>query len=267
MLFERKKLMYIDFHTHGKLAKYLPFSTAYTHSLFREARLSGLDAVCLTEHFNTEQFDELYRYIKSNSERDGDSLIFENLRIFAGMETDIAEGGHVLCLGTPEEILELNRQLTPYKKKGDFLPFERLLELFREYSVIIGAAHPFRDGGHIPELDSRLLSGFDFIDLNGKDVAEDRTRTLRLTYALGERLKIPVVCGSDTHQTVQYGAVKTKFYEEINTVAALCQAMEDERYKIEIAPDIEFKVRTAKLMKKALKEIHALGGKYDFFNE
>ena len=30
--------MYLDFHTHGKLAKKLPFSTVYTDWLFGEAK-------------------------------------------------------------------------------------------------------------------------------------------------------------------------------------------------------------------------------------
>ena len=34
--------MYIDFHTHGKLAKKLPFSEEYTHWLFSEAQGAGL---------------------------------------------------------------------------------------------------------------------------------------------------------------------------------------------------------------------------------
>ena len=51
--------MKIDFHTHGKLAKKLPFSTDYTDWLFDQAKRSGLDALCLTEHFNTLQFDEI----------------------------------------------------------------------------------------------------------------------------------------------------------------------------------------------------------------
>lgn len=42
--------MYLDFHTHGKLAKYLPFSIAYTNWLLNEAKNFGLDAICLTEH-------------------------------------------------------------------------------------------------------------------------------------------------------------------------------------------------------------------------
>ena len=55
-----------------------------------------------------------------------------------GMETDIAEGGHILSLGVPEQILELNRQLELYKKKEVFLPFDILLEVFRGYDVIVG---------------------------------------------------------------------------------------------------------------------------------
>ena len=38
--------MRLDFHTHGKLAKKLPFSTVYTDWLFDEARRAGQDALC-----------------------------------------------------------------------------------------------------------------------------------------------------------------------------------------------------------------------------
>ncbi|HJC62880.1 MAG TPA: PHP domain-containing protein, partial [Candidatus Blautia merdavium] len=87
--------MDIDFHTHGKLAKKLPFSGVYTDWLLKEAKNAGLDAICLTEHFNTLQFERLYEYIQSRCQRDQDTLITrEGLRIFAGMETDIAETGH-----------------------------------------------------------------------------------------------------------------------------------------------------------------------------
>ena len=111
--------MRLDFHTHGKLAKKLPFSTAYTDWLFGEARRAGLDALCLTEHFNTLQFDELYRHLSSVSRREEDVLELENgLRVFPGMETDVAEGGHILSIGPLEAILELNHRLEPHKEKG-----------------------------------------------------------------------------------------------------------------------------------------------------
>ena len=91
-----------------------------------------------TEHFNTLQFDELYGYLLHQSKREGDALLLENgLRIFPGMETDIAEGGHILSLGTVETILELNQRLAPHKQPGHFLPFEKLLDLFREYDCLL----------------------------------------------------------------------------------------------------------------------------------
>ena len=52
------------FYTHGKLTKKMPFSVAYTNWLFQQAKQAGLDAICLTEHFNTLGFNELYSYIK-----------------------------------------------------------------------------------------------------------------------------------------------------------------------------------------------------------
>ena len=255
--------MYLDFHTHGKLAKRLPFSTAYTDWLFGEARGAGLDALCLTEHFNTLQCEEVYGYILSRTKRDGDSLITENgLRIFAGMETDIAEGGHVLSIGRPEDILELNRRLEPHKERDSFLPFERLSALFAEYPVLVGAAHPFREGGHIPELPEELLRRFDFLDLNGKDIAADREETERKTYELARRLRIPVVAGSDTHQAVQYGCIRTRFEKEFGTVEEMRAEMKKGGYEIVVSDYASFQVRTAGLLKRALKEIHAIGGDY-----
>lgn len=255
--------MYIDFHTHGKLAKKLPFSKVYTDWLFEEAKTAGLDALCLTEHFNTLQFDEMYRYIINSCKREGDSLITKNgLRIFTGMETDIAEGGHVLCIGVPEEILELNQRLEPYKEKEQFLPFEKLTDLFSEYSVIIGAGHPYREGGHIPELPLEQLKRLHFLDLNGKDIAVNSKETREKVYSLGERLIIPVVSGSDTHQAVQYGCIKTCMENEVNTIKELYQEMLEERYQIYTSAHAAFQVKTAGLLKKALKEIHAVGGDY-----
>jgi len=128
--------MYVDFHTHGKLAKYLPFSTEYTDWLLNEAKCAGLDAICLTEHFNTQQFELLYRYIATQGTCQGDAYVFDGLKIFPGMETDIAEGGHVLSIGPMEAILELNHRLEPYKAKGAFLPAEELMETTSEKGAI-----------------------------------------------------------------------------------------------------------------------------------
>ena len=255
--------MYIDFHTHGKLAKRLPFSTAYTDWLFGEAKGAGLDALCLTEHFNTLQFDQVYGYLLDKYDREGDTLVTEQgLRIFAGMETDIAEGGHILCVGIPEEILELNKRLEPCKEKETFLPFEKLMDLFDQYHLIVGGGHPFREGGHIPQLPPEQLKRLDFLDLNGKDIAADRASTEKKKEELGRILNIPVVAGSDTHQAVQYGCIRTNFTKETCRVEDLYEEMKAGRYTIEVSEFAGFQVKAAGLLKKALKEIHAIGGDY-----
>ncbi|WP_243164679.1 PHP-associated domain-containing protein [Catenibacillus scindens] len=255
----------MDFHTHGKLAKKLPFSTVYTDWLFREAKDAGLDALCLTEHFNTLQFEDLYRYILSAGERVGDSIVLENgLRVFPGMETDICEGGHILCVGPAEAILELNRCLDPYKEKDKFLPFSKLMDLFEEYPVIVGAGHPFRKGEHmyIPQLPKEQLGRLHFIDLNGKDVALDKERTERLTCQMARNLGIPAVAGSDTHQAVQYGCIRTRFERDMSRIEEIYDAMKKGQYTIDVLPEAAFHVRTAGLLKRSLKEIYALGGDY-----
>ncbi len=255
--------MRLDFHIHGKLAKKLPFSTAYTDWLFGEARSAGLDALCLTEHFNTLQFQDLYQYLSSSSQRVEDVLELENgLRIFPGMETDVREGGHILSIGPLEDILELNQRLEPYKGKENFLSFSDLMDLFSQYPVLVGCGHPFRCGGHVPELPHEQLRRLSFLDLNGKDLALDRSRTEALTYALGKQLGIPVVSGSDTHQAVQYGCVTTVFDHSCTSVSALQDEMKAGRYSIQLSDHAAFQVRTACLLKRALKEIHALGGDY-----
>ena len=54
-----------------------------------------------------------------------------------------------------------------------------------------GLRHPFRAGGHVPEFAGGAATPPEFLDLNGKDLALDRERTERLTYALGRELDIP----------------------------------------------------------------------------
>ena len=88
--------MKLDFHTHGKLAKRLPFSTVYTDWLFGEAINAGLDALCLTEHFNTLQFDELYGYLSTRSTREGDALVLENGLRAEGFVFDTALAAYLL---------------------------------------------------------------------------------------------------------------------------------------------------------------------------
>lgn len=254
--------MNIDFHTHGKLAKYLAFSPRYTDWLFGEAASAGLDAVCLTEHFNTLGFDQVYADIAARFPREGDAFNVNGLLVFPGMEVDVAESGHTLVLGTMEEILEFNRVLEPHKAKGSFLPLAELADEVQRRGLFFGAAHPFRAPGRIPDQPREALAAFQFVDLNGKDLARDFEGTIAKTYAFAQELGVPVVSGSDTHQAFQYGCAVTAMEERATTVDALRDQVCAGAYRISYAPDLAFKVKTAGMLKRALKEIDRLGGDY-----
>ena len=255
--------MRLDMHTHGKLAKKVPFSPEYTDWLFGEAKEAGLDALCLTEHFNTLGFNEVYEYIARHYEAERDTFLTrEGLRIFPGMEVDIAEGGHTLVIGPLECILEMNRRLEPHKIPGNFLPFAEWSKMAGEYPVLFGAAHPYREGGHIPELPEEMLARFMFLDINGKDLAKDRAGTWEKMKALSKKLNLPLVAGSDTHQSFQYGCVCNIFERTVNKVEDLYGEVRKGAYQIAESDYLSFQVETAGILKRSLKEIHALGGDY-----
>jgi hypothetical protein len=89
--------MKIDFHTHSKLGKKLPFSPQYTEWHLRQAKLAGLDAICITEHYNGIEMESTFDYIQANMERVGDAFVTgDGLTIFMGLEIDALEGGHFL---------------------------------------------------------------------------------------------------------------------------------------------------------------------------
>ena len=95
-----------------------------------------------------------------------------------------------------------------------------------------------------------------------EDLARDRERTERLTYALARRLGIPVISGSDTHQAFQYGCVVTRMERRCTTFDELFELVREGAYEIRLADDAAFRVKTAGYLKRALKEIDRLGGDY-----
>ncbi len=253
--------MKIDFHTHGKLAKKLPFSADYISYMFQAARKSGLDALCLTEHFNTDGFEELCEFLYKTYPQTGDAFSAEGILVFPGMEVDIAEAGHILVLGKAEDILHMNRELAPYKAERHFLPFSALMETAASYQVVTGAAHPFRKGSNIPALPDQELKRLDFIDLNGKDYATAGERAKNEVLALAQRLGLPVVAGSDTHCFLQFGCVWNEM-PECSTILQLAAHLREGSIKATVSDNAAYIVNAAGLLKNAQKNIHALGGDY-----
>ena len=263
--------MKIDFHTHTKLAKKMPFSQAYTDGIFREAKQAGLDALCLTEHYNGVDLIQSFEYVSKTMSRRGDCFIYDNeneafgLKVFLGLEINAAEGGHFLVIGSLEEVQSIYNELGTYLQAKEHPPFEKLLAIVKSYSALFGVSHPFREsskGNNMPDLPKELLRKLDFIDLNGKDCAFDRASTEIKVKALSKHLGVPILAGSDTHQSFQFGCIYNQFEESHNTVTELREAIKQGAYSIVHGESALMQVTAASIIKRTLKEIHALGGDY-----
>ena len=266
--------MKIDFHTHVKMSKKMPFDPRYLDGFFREAIYSGLDAICITEHYyNSDYIKKSFEYVLKSSERQEDCFIFKstnsgdsNLRIFVGLEVDAEEGGHFLMIGSMECMYSILSEFDTYTQQGKHPPFQELLNISRSYSILLGVAHPFRESGerkyNIPNIPNEKLALLTFLELSGKDLANDKMRTEASLQSLSEHLSVPILAGSDTHQSFQFGCVYNEFKEAPTSILGMQKAIKNKAYSIVYGEHYSTQVKAARLIKGTLKEIHALGGDY-----
>lgn len=247
--------MNIDLHTHVKLSKKTEFSLDYFKQMMTEAEGNGLDAIAMTEHFNTWRFNDVYKELDRCYPYQHGYYLAEGVKVFPGMEVDIAETGHILLIGRREEILELRSRLEPYTEKGQFLDFETLLDWSEESGSLRIGAHPFREGTPLFHLPEELLKRLDAFDLNGKDIYSQGIEVYRdKIEPFAERLGLPIVGGSDTHHFMQYGSVLNRFSESFQTVAELKELIRQNAYQVEISPCLDIKVKSANMIKAMLKK-------------
>ncbi|WP_145325910.1 PHP domain-containing protein [Paenibacillus xylanexedens] len=251
--------MRIDLHTHGKLSKNSDFSIEYFTEMVTEAKASGLDALALTEHFNTRHFYDVYETLDRLYPYNGEYYDADGLRIFPGMEVDIQETGHILLIGQKEHILTIRAGLENYTSKGSFIPFANLLDLAEAWPLLKIGAHPFRESTPLHQLDRNLLGRLDAFDLNAKDMYKMDIQTCRSQVEpFAQSLGKPVTAGSDTHQCLQYGSVYNVLDRPCASVAELKEQILTEAYTIEISADLPLRVKASMMLKKVMKRLAKL---------
>ena len=134
--------MKIDFHTHGKLSKKVNFSLDYFMDMVKAAKENHLDAIALTEHFNTHRFSDVYDTLDDHFPYVDHYYEIEGLKVFTGMEVDINETGHILLIGKRADLLDFRKELEHYTEKGNFIPFQELLKRTANGDFLVIGAHP-----------------------------------------------------------------------------------------------------------------------------
>lgn len=248
--------MNIDFHTHLKISKKSDFWPEYFQVMVREAKIAGLDAIALTEHFNTRNFLDLYNYLDAHFSYREDYYEVDGLKIFPGMEVDVKEIGHILLISHRESILSIYNELKPHLKKENFIPFADLMNLAESFETIKIGGHPFRSSTPLTQHEPDQLKRLDALDLNGKDLHSIGIQeNYENIHCLADKLGLPVVAGSDTHQFLQYGSVMNKFDFDCSTISELKTVIEKKAFSIQISPDLHLRVRSASLTKKLIKDL------------
>jgi len=251
--------MRIDLHTHAKLSKASDFSENYYREMIAEAKESGLNALALTEHFNTRNFHEVYDSLDRMYPYNGETYDAEGLLIFPGMEVDIRENGHILLIGQKEHILAVRRELEPFTAKGAFIPFADLMNLAERYPLLKIGAHPFRESTPLHHLPKEQLLRLDAFDLNAKDMYQyGSPANLARVTDFAEALDKPVTAGSDTHQCLQYGSVYNVLDRSCSNAAELKKAIVSDAFRVVVSEDLPLRVKASVLLKKLMKRVQAL---------
>lgn len=247
--------MHIDFHSHVKISKKSAFHPDYFEQMIEEAKLNGLDAICLTEHFNTIRFFDVYDYLDAHYPYIDDYYEVNGFKVFPGMEVDVKEGGHTLVIGQRQSIRTIREQLEPYTTKGHFLSIDQLNEWVKANNCLFIGAHFYRESTPLIHLTDQQLQYFDALDLNGKDLfSYDMASYQAKLTDVAHRLNLPIVGGSDTHHFLQYGVIYNTLHDVV-TIEQLKDAVINHQVKVVIDPNLPVRVKGATVAKKYLKRL------------
>ncbi|MDX6152783.1 PHP domain-containing protein [Marinococcus sp. PL1-022] len=244
--------MNIDFHTHVNLSKTIAVTLEELLEKMAEAKQSGLDAVALTEHFNAVNFLHIYDMLDAHFPISGDCYIVNGVKVFPGIEIDVAENGHFLAVADSTIIRRIRNRLNGHEKEGHFIPVQELADFLKDLPVLKIAAHPFRVSTPWTQHEHAILNQFDAFDINGKDLYRYGEVMKQQVEDFAARYDAPAVGGSDTHQFFQYGSVINEF-PDCDTVGELKHALISRNYTVQLSPALQTKVRAAKYIKKMLK--------------
>ncbi|AOZ92958.1 PHP-associated domain-containing protein [Paenibacillus crassostreae] len=237
--------MRIDLHTHAKWSKNTDFSYEYFRNMMQVAYKNQLDAIALTEHFNTRQFGDIYDTLDRHYQYEKDYYMVEGVKVFPGMEVDVQENGHILLIGARENIITVRSKLENHTTEGHYIEMAHLLDLSDEHSCLSIGAHPFRELNPLSHVKPELLTRLNAFDLNGRDLHHVGQQMEEKVNRLAELIGLPVVGGSDTHQLLQFGSVYNQFEQDCDTIDQLRDAIRLGTYKYQISQHLDSKVQLA----------------------
>lgn len=187
--------MLIDLHVHE--STYSLDSEIDLYEIIKEAKIKGLDAVCITDH-------------ESNSIKDKAKSISKELNypVFVGMEY-LTNQGDIVAIGLNEV-------------PKDKLDAQEFIDLVHANGGVCISAHPYRNNNRGLEDNLKIVKGLDAIEgYNGSTDNESNQRAVDIAKELG----IQYIGSSDSHYLGRVGKYATVLPFKVSTEDELVKAI------------------------------------------
>lgn len=187
--------MLIDMHMHEKT--HSPDSHMSLTEIIAEAKVKGLDAVCITDHDNQNIMEYAHRVSKEI-----------DFPIFVGAEI-LTKQGDIVVFGLED---------LPKKMVNAW----ELLEMVQRAGGIAFSAHPYRKNNRGLEDLIKTVPGLGAVEgFNGST-----PRKLNLLACEGAKQRgIPIVASSDAHLSKRVGLFATEFFGRVRDEKDLIEAI------------------------------------------
>jgi predicted metal-dependent phosphoesterase TrpH len=204
----------VDLHIHTKPLSHDSLLTA--DDAVQLAKERGIDAICLTEHDFFWDTDE----VRETSRRHA-------FPVFPGVELN-TEDGHFVVFGLREWVYGMHRT-------------SELAELVRSEGGIIIAAHPYRrqlpfellkEGDWTNAMDRAAANpAYTHVSAMESQNGRGSDRENAFSQELCERLGLPRVAASDSHEPKDIGVCATEFSRSVSSVEDLIAELKAGRFE------------------------------------
>jgi predicted metal-dependent phosphoesterase TrpH len=193
--------MWIDTHCH---TKYSYDNWLEPLDLIRRAKLLGIGAVCITEHYSYEASEPVEQIGRD-----------EGLLVLRGVEIS-TNRGHLLAYGVEDDGWNSWGRDT-------YLPLDQVIARINALGGICVPAHPFREVGLASLLEGIFdLDGIAAVEShNGNNCEDDNQLAMRAAL----QMALPTLGGSDCHKTAAVGRCATEFADSISCMADFIAAI------------------------------------------
>jgi len=257
--------MKVDFHFHSCLSKAIPFDHEFFSQTAERARSQAMFAITITDHFDGDDYEGIFPALDERYAYNGHYYLVDGVRFYPGMEIEIKEGPHLLVSGTLDDVLTFYDRMRNHRTPETFITLPDFIEKQAGLNLMRIFAHPFRPKREITRIDPTLVSHFDALDINAKDLWRFGADMRGQVEAAGRAFNNRVVAGSDTHHFLQLGCVYNEFHQPFETVTDMRARIHEGAYTVHVRPELSDWVETAQETKKAIKKLKfgIMSSKYD----